>query len=276
MIQRILGALVIAGFAAAIHGADAAWPDLPDPIGLGPRLVTITWLGEHGQRITPGAPDAEIQAAYARLHAAATRPMPDAADIARDEEARLRYLLRVNHAIEPAAGTDPAALTTLLVEAEARRRQAELDASASPAGRISVVTADQPLPEAPDSVPLRHQIRFEDLAWRIERDGTVIWKRGGDRSIPDDIGSIWARWIQWNGTSYRILTYREEQSEPTPRFAITTEIGSFRAIRLTEDAWEVMHVDNAGASLTFRTNASDLLIVQVARGAKQVRGDDRQ
>jgi len=275
MTHCILGALVAAVCAAALHGADTAWPDLPDPIGLGPRLVTITWLGERGHRITPGAPDADIQAAYARLHAAEAARSLDAAAVARDEEARLRYLLRANHAIEPAAGTDGAVLTTLLAEAEARQRQAELDASSSPTGRISIVPNDQPSAEASDTVPLRYQICFKDLLWRIERDDTVSWRRSGNRSLPDEIGSIWARQVHWNGVSYRILTYHEEQPEPTARFAITTEIGSFRAIRLTEDAWEMEFTDNAGTSLTFRTNASDLVIVQVAREAKDGRGDGR-
>ncbi len=281
MIHRILAALATAGLLAAMHAADPVWPDLPDPIGLGPRLVTIGWLADHGQRITPGAPDAEIQAAYARLQVAPDERLPDAAAIARDEEARLRYLLRANHAIDPAAGTTLNALADLLSTAEARQRQAELAASAQPTGRISIVTTDlfPPAAGTPDPVPLRNQIRFEDLVWKVERPGTdaITWRRGGgDHPLPDDLGSIWARWVKWNGTSYRILSYTEEQAEPMPRFVIATEVGSFRATRLTERAWEVVFTDNAGIPLTVRTNASELLIVRVAYGAKEHRsGDER-
>lgn len=281
MIHRILGALATAGIVAVIHAADPAWPDLPDPIGLGPRLVTIGWLGDHGHRITPGASDAEIQSAYDRLQAARTGQIPDAVAIARDEESRLRYLLRANHAIDPAAGTALDALAALLAAAEARQRQAELAASAAPAGRISLVTTDlsTPVAGAPDPVPLRHQIRFEDLVWKVERTGSdaVIWRRGGGDRLPDDLGCIWARWVKWNGTSYRILSYLEEQPEPTPRFVITTEVGTFHATRLTERAWEVVFTDNAGIPLTFRSNASELLIIRVAHGTKEHRmaQDDR-
>lgn len=59
--------------AIAIAAAES-WPDLPDPIGLGPRLVVIDQLRTDGVRIPAGISDAELIQLYHRTYAAPVAP----------------------------------------------------------------------------------------------------------------------------------------------------------------------------------------------------------
>ena len=48
-----------------LAGADAdGWPTIPDPVGLGHRLITIEYLKDHGVSVPPNASDATIQAMF--------------------------------------------------------------------------------------------------------------------------------------------------------------------------------------------------------------------
>lgn len=254
------------GTAALLVGAEPAWPDLPDPIGLGPRLVTIEWLASHGRPITPGAPDAEIQAAYATANANAA-PIVEGAEID-----RLRYLLRVNHRINAPAEADWAVLARLLLDAEAAKRAAELADSRLASGRVTILPPTGPADADPSApVPLRQQIRFSDLAWKVvlRSSGIPTWRQGGDgREFPREIGGIQARRVGWNGKDYRITAYMQDAPEPKARFTIATDIGSFQATQLTENAWEVVYTDNAGTPLTFRTGSSETVELDPADGRR--------
>ena len=67
----------------------------------------------------------------------------------------------------------------------------------------------------------------------------------------------------WNGKDVRITAFVENAPEPKARFTITTDIGSFGATRLTDNAWEVCFTDNSGEQLTFRTSSSELLMASI-------------
>jgi hypothetical protein len=49
----------------ALASAEVAWPILPDPIGLGPRLATIAWIQDRGVTLPADSTDRQILAWYA-------------------------------------------------------------------------------------------------------------------------------------------------------------------------------------------------------------------
>jgi hypothetical protein len=102
-------ALLLLYVALAMHAADATWPDLPDPVGLGPRLVTIEWLRERGVRVAAGATDDQVLAAYQRhldgpanQLADGTQDWEQAND--RDAARRLRLALKESYNIDAPEG----------------------------------------------------------------------------------------------------------------------------------------------------------------------------
>lgn len=254
----LLRTTCLCGGIALAGAADTAWPELQDPLGLGPRLVTIAWLQEHGHALPPGADDATVLAAYAQ----ATRD--DAAIVARAEVDRLRYLLRSRHKIDPPAEADRAALAKLLADAEAAQRETELADSKNASGRVTVAPPSDPHLDASLPVPWRYQIPFTDLVWKVgvKSSGIPLWKKGGDGiELPRAAGAITSRWVTWNGKDYRITAFEERSPDPKGSFAITTDVGTFQAVRLTESSWEVLFTDNAGSPLTFRTCAAETLVM---------------
>lgn len=108
--------------AIAIAAAES-WPDLPDPIGLGPRLVVIEWLRERGVKLPAGATDTAVQQAYAQYLAGPANRLHDGttdweAAHERDATQRLRRALKSQYDIDVPD-------TISLADAETYWRQAE-------------------------------------------------------------------------------------------------------------------------------------------------------
>jgi hypothetical protein len=57
--MKILHTVLLAALLQAISCAEF-WPDVPDPVGLGPRLALIDWLRERQTKIPPNASDGEL------------------------------------------------------------------------------------------------------------------------------------------------------------------------------------------------------------------------
>jgi hypothetical protein len=63
----MIRSVVLCALSCIALAVEVAWPDLPDPIGLGPRLATIAWLKDHGVTVRAGATDEDVMAAYDQL-----------------------------------------------------------------------------------------------------------------------------------------------------------------------------------------------------------------
>jgi hypothetical protein len=143
--KRIACTLLLSITLSAAEG----WPPLPDPIGLGPRLVTLEWLREHRQAMPAGATDADVQAAYWRLQPRSpTMTTVDEQAIEADERARLLYLLRRDHQLTPAADTPVPDLRRQLAAARLAQQNKDTNAAAAAAtdgrSRITVEESKQP------------------------------------------------------------------------------------------------------------------------------------
>jgi len=132
-VHHRLNIVIATSLLAALASAEPTWPELPDPVGLGPRLVTIEWLRNQGVRVAAGATDADVIALYQRhidgpvnRFADGTSDWETAND--RDAARRLRVALKETYDIET-----PEDISRADAEArwrEAKERQAAADAAA--------------------------------------------------------------------------------------------------------------------------------------------------
>lgn len=101
--MKIIRAMLLAALLQVFWGAEF-WPDVPDPIGLGPRLALIDWLRERQAKIPQDATDTQLVEAWRQAsgvaakedeqkrtahdeQAAADRARRDALDLARSKAA---------------------------------------------------------------------------------------------------------------------------------------------------------------------------------------------
>lgn len=125
--------ICLIALAAGTAAAETATSPLPDPYGLGQRLVMIDDLRRLGVAIPDGASDAELRA----LHQAAALPGPmpeqavapvlsegpiDETALSRDLHARQRRVLKEKYGVEAPDGLDERELNALLAE-QARQRE---------------------------------------------------------------------------------------------------------------------------------------------------------
>jgi len=147
--------------ACALAGAEeVVWPDLPDPVGIGPRLNTIEWLRERKIKIPANADDATIVRLYQQncpeLVAAAAekaRAKAQAAEIA-EQASILRAALLARFKVRAPEGLTVEQLRALLDEAENR----QLEATRAQASRTDGDGAEQrapptTTPESADTQP---------------------------------------------------------------------------------------------------------------------------
>lgn len=248
-----------------LAAADAAWPDLPDPIGLGPRLVTIEWLRERGSTIPAGMANDAIL----KLYREANRD--PAAEARQDAISRLTYLLKSTHGIVAPDTATPDQLQTLYNAEEAKDRKTEMEKTEAIAAQAAQREASQPTaqPETSNSdadigLPVwgPHQIEFKDLLWSARnRAGATFWQRGdaANAELPSAAGRITGNWVTWMSRDYRVTAYRRTSGPPKDSFNIDSAVGSFRAVKLTEHAWMVQFTDNAGSMFSFKTYADELV-----------------
>lgn len=114
-------------FAAAV-AAEPAWAPLPDPYGLGPRLVTIEHLRNLKVAVPAGASDAEIRDLYHAVTARQKTPAlidgeVDEAARRRDLIARQRRVLKERYGVEAPTDADEAELNALLADLAQRQDQ---------------------------------------------------------------------------------------------------------------------------------------------------------
>lgn len=132
-------------------GAETAWPELPDPVGLGPRLATIEWLRDRGVKVAAGTADAAILALYQQhspeAKAAAAQQVVAAAAA---EEADRRATLRAE--ITRRFGVQPPADATL-EELRKQYKEAETQQMLENGRRISEADQDKPARTEDDPAP---------------------------------------------------------------------------------------------------------------------------
>lgn len=114
----------------SLHAADVVWPDLPDPVGLGPRLVTIEWLRERGVRVAAGISDDELLQAYRQHLAGPANRLNDGttnwdAAIEADAARRLRVALKDTYGIDAPADVTLAAAEALWKQAKDKQTAAD-------------------------------------------------------------------------------------------------------------------------------------------------------
>lgn len=180
--------------------SESIWPDLPDPVGLGPRLATIDWLKEHHVVVPAGAPDRQIIDLYTATSVAQGRPAsaPVTADAAESEAiSRLRYTLRARHGIDAPPEADRATLLRLLAAADQAQRDADARLkinrlSLTPEGQrpssanaTGTTQTRQPPLDPPPSCAHIEVLRDGETTWTVYRftDGSanvVFDERKGD------------------------------------------------------------------------------------------------
>jgi hypothetical protein len=141
MLRIVLGLAVSCALSAAV--ADP--PALPDPIGLGERLVLLDHLRDaYGQRPPPGATLEELRALYATAwQATQAKADPGLEDHGQAErEQRLRNRLSSRHGVQADPDLGEAALIALLRRLDAERAARDQQAIAD------LVAADQGRPPA--------------------------------------------------------------------------------------------------------------------------------
>lgn len=151
--------------------AAPTWPDLPDPIGIGPRLVTIEWLRDHGVRVPAGLLDAQIVELY-RNSTATPKDVTEAETTAELAE-RLRYLLRSVHKIDAPQSATINELGDLYRRAEAQAREEEMVAARAIAERMPEPVADKDdratvqtptKPKEPRPAPVAIDVKTNELS----------------------------------------------------------------------------------------------------------------
>ena len=128
MLHWLLPCLIVAACAAA-SAVELAWVPLPDPYGLGQRLVTIEQLRRMHMPVPDGASDTHLRELYrdAITRAAGPPPTPDAPplliDGTVDEEARRqdalarqRRVLKQRYGVDAPAESGEAELNALLAK----------------------------------------------------------------------------------------------------------------------------------------------------------------
>lgn len=144
------------------YGAESAgWPDLPDPLGLGPRLVTLEWLRDHGSKVPAGATDQDVLQAYADVLAGPKNQLRDETsdwDTANEADLIQRLRLRLKAAYNVDLPKDAS-------RADAERRWKEAQAAR----------------KADDQVAIE-RLKLLD---RNGRDGDMLNVAGAHFGIPD-------------------------------------------------------------------------------------------
>lgn len=149
-IDTLPGMLVVAVCCAALSAVSAVAgpPALPDPIGLGERLVLIEHLREaYGQQPPVGSTLDELRARYAAAWQAAHAPVPEADSGRADRERRLRRRVADRHGVEAADDLDEAGLVALLRRLDEQRARRDAQAIAD------LIAADQRQPREPAPTP---------------------------------------------------------------------------------------------------------------------------